>query len=69
MLKIIANFLKKTETRGPVLFVTSTKNENLKLAARNIPQTQVAIATNLNAYQVLKFKNLIMSKEAIEKLK
>lgn len=67
--KVIVNFLKKIENRGPVLFVTSTKNQNLKLATRNIPKVDADIVTNLNAYQVLKVANIIMSKEAIEKLK
>lgn len=66
--KIVADFLKKLETKGSALFVTSEKNQNIKLASRNLQKTSIDIAANLNAFEVIKNKNIFFTKEAIESL-
>ncbi len=70
--KIIANFLKKLDTKGLTLFVVSPNQpasaQNIKLASRNIQKTSVDISSNLNAFEIVKSKNIFFSKEAIGKL-
>ena len=66
--KTVANLLTKTETAKPTLLVISQKSENLKLASRNIQNITLDIASNLNAYQVIKNKELLISQEALAKL-
>lgn len=66
--KIVANFLRKLESKGSTLFVISSKNENIKLATRNIGNLQVNIAGNLNAYEIIKNRNIFLSKEALANL-
>ncbi|MEX2028707.1 MAG: 50S ribosomal protein L4 [Candidatus Curtissbacteria bacterium] len=67
--KIIANLILKLETKGKTLIVISGKNPNLKLATRNIKGISINTAQNLNAYEVLKSRNLILSTESITKFK
>lgn len=66
--KIVANFLKKLESKGSTLFVISSKNENIKLAARNIGNLRVDITGNINVYEIIKNRNIFLSKEALANL-
>ena len=66
--KIVSGLLAKLGTKGTTLIVISEKNQNLKLATRNIQNLSTENVKNLNAYKVLKHTNLIFSKEAIAKL-
>ncbi len=67
--KIVANLLSKLETKGKTLLVISGKNQNLKLATRNIKEISINTPQNLNAYEILKNRNLILSAESITKFK
>lgn len=67
--KIVANLLSKLETKGKTLLVISQKNQNLKLATRNIKEISINTPQNLNAYEILKNRNLILSTESITKFK
>lgn len=49
-----------------LLFVLSAKNENIQRSARNIEGVELLLASQLNAYEILKNKNLIFMKDAIE---
>ncbi len=60
--------LKKLELKGKVLVVTSELKDNQKLAFRNIEDTKVATVNNLNTYQVLDNKKLLLTKEAVKKM-
>lgn len=63
--KVIANLLKKLETQKSVLLVISQKNQNVNFASRNIPNLQIDTPPNLNAYEILKNRELLISKEAL----
>lgn len=68
--KLIANLLAKLSIRNQhTLLVISQKNQNVKLATRNIPKFNLDLVPNLNAYEVLRNQNLLISKEAIAKFK
>lgn len=69
--KIVANLLNKLGIKGKTLLVYSQNppagGQNLKLATRNIQNLLVFTPNNLNAYEVLKINQLLLSKEAIAK--
>lgn len=50
------------------LFVDSHENKNLALSLRNIPSAGFIDAMDLNTYEVLKYKWLVMSERALDKL-
>ena len=52
-----------------VLIVTGEKQDNVVRAARNIPGVDVLFVDMINAYEVLKHDLLVITKEAVEKLK
>jgi len=51
-------------TKG--LIVTETKNVNLELSSRNIPDIKVLRTEGLNVYDILKYKNLVLLESAIK---
>jgi large subunit ribosomal protein L4 len=51
------------------LFIVDEASDNLLLSARNIPTVEVASATLVNTYQVLRYKNVIVTKAGMEALK
>ena len=56
------------ELRGRTLFVTAGYNNNAYLSGRNIEQNEILEANKLNTYQILKAKNIVMVKEAIQEV-
>lgn len=65
--KIMADILKKLPCQNKsTLLVTPTYNQEIYLATRNLPKTQVMTAKDLNALDLLSFKYLVMTPEAIK---
>lgn len=52
-----------------LLVVTAKDPENVKRSARNVTNVSLTAATRLNAYDVLKHKQLLLTKDAIEEMK
>jgi large subunit ribosomal protein L4 len=50
------------------LIVTETKNENLELSSRNVPQIKVLRSEGLNVYDILKYKTLVLLEPAIKNI-
>ena len=71
--KKIATLLANLNVKGNTLLVISGNppagGQNVKLAARNIPNVLVETPSNLNAYSVIKNNDLLISKESIAKFK
>lgn len=67
--KVIANLLNKLAVKNKTLVVISQKNQNVTLATRNIPTLETDLVSNLNAYKVLKNRQLLISKEALAHFK
>lgn len=68
--KHVAEMLKKLKIDGQnILLVVDKIEKNLKLAGRNIPGLVIMGVNNINSYQVLWAKKLVMTSAAIEKLK
>jgi large subunit ribosomal protein L4 len=50
------------------LFVTNDYDKNLILSSRNIPNAKVMNAKDLNVYEILNSKTLVLSEGSIEKI-
>ena len=48
------------------LFVFAEPNKNVILSSRNIQRTEVALARNLNTYDILKAKNIFLTEGALQ---
>jgi large subunit ribosomal protein L4 len=48
------------------LIVTADNNENVVLSARNIADVKTATPSTINVYDVLKFKTLVVTKDAVK---
>lgn len=66
--KYIASILKKIPLKRSVLIGVEDYNRNLYLAIRNIPNVRVQPVVQWNAYDVLKYKTLFLTKNALIKL-
>jgi len=62
------SLLTALKVNGRNLFVTPTLNRNVYLSGRNIPGNTVMTAGDINTYEVLKAKNLIITESAIAKI-
>lgn len=61
------NNLKLTGTRS--LVVVPEHNQNVYLSGRNVQKTDVMVASDINTYQVMKAKTLVITVSGIDKLK
>jgi large subunit ribosomal protein L4 len=50
------------------LFIVDANNDNVLLAARNIPKVEVVTAALANTYQILRYKNVVITKAGMEAL-
>jgi len=63
MMKVLDTF-KVNGNRN--LFVFAEPDKNVVLSARNIQRTEVALARNLNTYDILKAKNIFFTESALK---
>ncbi len=57
--------LKNLKAEGKALIVTSEKDDNLILSARNIPGTETSVAGAFGVYDVMNCGKLILTKDAV----
>lgn len=50
------------------LFILSSQNKNVYLSARNLEKTSVLTVSEINTYEILKAKNVLLSESSIEVL-
>ncbi len=62
-----ADFLKRFELEN-VLVVVDETNTNVELSARNIPYVKVLRSDGVNVYDVMKYRNMLITTEAVSKL-
>ncbi len=55
--------------KNNVLIIVPEKNDALELGARNIPAVSVARVKELNVYSILSHEKLLISKDAVERMK
>jgi large subunit ribosomal protein L4 len=66
--KDLVSLLRGLELRN-VLIILPEDNKVIKLAARNIPNVDIAIVGRLNVYEVLVHEKLLMTRETVERMK
>lgn len=67
--KILVNMLNNWGLKGKTLFVVGVKNDFLMKASSNLENVSVRVWDNLNAFDVLLNKNLVVDKKAFENLR
>jgi large subunit ribosomal protein L4 len=63
--KTFVNILKKLKIKDNALLVINAIDDNIRLATRNIPTIQLADAKGVNSYDILRFRKLIITKDAL----
>lgn len=66
--KQMAALLKALGCKGRTMLVLDAPDAKLALAGRNIPDLEIALAADLNAYTVMRCRKMIMTRPALEKL-
>ena len=66
--RLLTELLKKIGVKQGALLVNETADSNLTLAARNLAKVEVALANDVNTFQVLRYRQIVVSKAALEKL-
>jgi large subunit ribosomal protein L4 len=66
--KDMTNVLEGLKTKKTSIFVTGEKNDNVVIASRNIKGVATTFVGQLNPYEVLKAKSLVITKDAIQKI-
>ncbi|MBI4059942.1 MAG: 50S ribosomal protein L4 [Elusimicrobia bacterium] len=66
--KLFAAALSKLGCEGRTLLVLDAPNPGLARAGRNIPTVAIRLAADVNAYEVLYCKKLVITQPALEKL-
>jgi large subunit ribosomal protein L4 len=67
--KAVVGLLNNLGLKNNVLIIVPDRNDALQLASRNIPRVHVARVKELNVYSILSHEKLLISKDAIEKMK
>lgn len=63
--KLVASLLMGLSNKSSTLVVPSEKNPNIYRATRNIPKAKSLSPKALNIYDLLKYKNVLLDKEAV----
>ena len=66
--KIINDYIKSLDLKGSILFVTPDNDKVLIKSCENINNVEVIEASSLNAYALIRPKNLVISVDAVEKI-
>ncbi len=66
--KSVVKFLGALEAPEKTLIITSDVDKNLVLSARNLPRVKTTIVSNISVYDLLRYDNIIILKDAISKI-
>ena len=66
--KAMVSFLKTIGVERSALVLTADFNETIALMVRNLPRVDSAMASELNPYAVLLFKNIVCDKAGFDAL-
>jgi len=61
----MSTMLENLGVQENALVLITAENKNLSLAARNIPSVKVLRMNNINVYDVLKYRYLITTQDAL----
>ena len=60
--------IKQENKKRSILMIVGKADEKIKFSARNLPGVELLNLDNINLIGLLKYKNLILTKNAVEKL-
>jgi large subunit ribosomal protein L4 len=63
--KLVETMLETLGVQESAVMLINTENRNLTLAARNIPAVKVLRMNNINVYDLLKYRYLITTQDAV----
>jgi large subunit ribosomal protein L4 len=63
--KLVSSMLENLGVQETALVLITAESKNLQLAARNIPSVKVLRMNNINVYDVLKYRYLITTQDAL----
>jgi len=66
--KQMVNALTNLKVEGKTLIVLADKNENVQKSARNIKNVKTLQVNTINVYDLLKYKNLVLTLDTVKKL-
>ena len=69
--KLMASAIKSLKLNGKILIVADLKaaeNQNLELAARNIPSVKLLLPSNLNVKDLLEADNVVITEAAVNEI-
>ena len=66
--KQMVNALTNLKVEGKTLIVLPEKNENVQKSARNIENVKTLQVNTINVYDLLKYKNLVITLDTVKKL-
>ena len=66
--KQMVNALTNLKVEGKTLILLADKNENVQKSARNIEGVKTTLVNTINAYDLLKYKNLVITLDTVKKL-
>ncbi|NLD46894.1 MAG: 50S ribosomal protein L4 [Clostridiaceae bacterium] len=66
--KQMADVLKNLKIEDSAVIVLAEKNENVQLAARNLPGVKTLLVNTMNVYDIVKYNKFIITKEAVSKV-
>lgn len=66
--KNMVNVLNNLKVEGKTLIVLPEKDENVQKSARNIEGVKTSLVNTINAYDLLKYKKLIITLDAVKKI-
>lgn len=67
--RLMVDILNNLGLNDGVLILSDKRDKNIELASRNIPKVKVLPLKDLNLYDLLKYKNLLMTENGIRALK
>ena len=66
--KQMVNALNNLKVEGKSLILLAEKNENVQKSARNIEGVKTSLVNTINVYDLLKYKNLVITLDTVKKL-
>ena len=55
--------IKELKLKGKILIILTSKNQKVAMFFRNIEDVKVLTMNNVNAYEIMKYKNILLEKE------
>ena len=64
----MARALNNLKVEGKTLILLPEKNETVQKSARNIEGVKTTLVNTINVYDLLKYKNLVITLDTVKKL-